>query len=58
MQSDGNLVAYDSKNVSIWATHTGARSDGPFAAYMQDDGNFCVYNTAGASIWNSGTQGK
>ena len=60
LQTDGNLVEYDSSGMALWATGTSGKDS--IAAVMQDDGNLVVYgpNKADGSlnpIWNSNTYG-
>ena len=55
MQSDGNLVLYDS-GVAKWSTGTANRSTA--YAIMQSDGNFVLYDTNHQSIWSSNTAGN
>ncbi len=64
MQSDGNLVLYNSKSpVSsgppYWAINSGLSKLDTFMALMQDDANFCVYHrvgedTQGDPVWDAG----
>ena len=60
LQTDGNLVEYDSASNALWAA--GTYHKGSIAAVMQDDGNLVVYgpNNADGSlnpIWSSRTDG-
>ncbi len=55
MQSDGNLVTYDSKDRAIWASNTWNKGVGPFKLFMQDDGNLVVYDSTGLPTWASGS---
>jgi hypothetical protein len=48
MQSDGNLVIYNSNKKAIWATGTQA-NPGSYAI-VQDDSNFVVYKPS--PIWS------
>jgi hypothetical protein len=56
MQSDGNLVEYDSRGLAVWDTVT----EGLGGAYatVQSDGNLVVYNSQNAPLWNSVTEGR
>ena len=36
MQTDGNLVSYDSKGLPIWAAGTDKKGTGPYKALLQD----------------------
>jgi len=60
MQTDGNLVAYDSTNRAVWASGTNGRGPGPYSAIMQDDCNFVVYNSDpnNSAKWASNTAGR
>ena len=55
MQSDGNLVQYNSSGGAIWASGTnnsaGARTN------MQNDGNLVIYNSSNSPVWATGTWG-
>ncbi len=50
MQSDGNLVVYDSSHNAQWATMTGYRG-----SYMtvQGDGNVVVYSAPDRPVWHA-----
>jgi hypothetical protein len=56
MQSDGNLVEYDSSSgAAIWASGT---SGNPGArVVMQGDGNLVLYSSSGSPLWATGTSG-
>ena len=55
MQSDGNLVEYDSTNGQpLWATMAGGTGNW---AVMQGDGNFVVYSSASRALWYSHSNG-
>ena len=54
MQTDGNLVLYDSKNAAWWASNT--MRAGTFSLKVQDDCNAVIYNGATA-IWSTNTPG-
>jgi hypothetical protein len=53
MQSDGNLVVYDTNMTALWSAGTGGRT-GTFRADLQNDANFIVYSGSTA-IWSSRT---
>ena len=57
MQTDGNLVLYDTSNQARWASGT---SNNPGAYLkMQDDGNVVIYragpSTANNALWATNT---
>jgi len=54
MQTDGNLVVYNSKNKPLWASGTVGRATN---VVMQSDGNLVLYN-GNAPVWSSRTAGK
>ncbi len=56
MQTDGNLVEYNSSGSAIWATDTAGTGSNDFLA-MQSDGNMVVYSASGSPLWQSGTYG-
>ena len=56
MQTDGNLVLYQTGGSALWSTQTNG-TNAQFA-YMQHDGNFVLYNPSGYPLWNSGTWGN
>lgn len=57
MQSDGNLVMYDSKNRATWASGTHDRGATDVTTIMQSDGNLVIYNNAPLTpLWASQTQ--
>lgn len=51
MQSDGNLVLYNSGHTALWATN----KFGPTGSYLegQNDGNFVVYTPARVALWST-----
>ncbi|HEY3941845.1 MAG TPA: hypothetical protein VGL60_05115 [Acidimicrobiales bacterium] len=49
MQSDGNLVLYNSSNSPIWATQTYAYTDSSLA--VQNDGNLVIYSDSDSAVW-------
>ena len=59
MQSDNNLVVYDTNDQARWSSNT--RTDHASAnngfVQMQDDGNLVVYRGDGIPLWKSGTFG-
>jgi hypothetical protein len=55
MQTDGNLVQYDSAHHALWASNTEGRGD---HVDMQTDGNLVVYGASNKALWASGTQGN
>lgn len=56
MQSDCNLVLYNSSNKATWATNTAGKGTGCYAS-MQTDGNLVVYTAANKAVWSSNTAG-
>ena len=55
MQTDGNLVEYDSADAVVYATDTHQKASGPFRLTMQDDGNLVVYGKGNLPIWAAKT---
>jgi hypothetical protein len=55
MQTDGNLVIYDSVNSPVWNTNTFNQGTGPYSLIMQDDCNLVIYDTTNAALWSSKT---
>jgi len=55
MQTDGNLVEYNSSGVALWATDTD-NEPGNYVV-MQTDGNLVIYSPSGTAMWASGTWG-
>jgi len=55
MQTDGNLVQYDSAHHPLWASNTVGSGD---RVDMQTDGNLVVYTSANKAVWNSHTEGN
>ena len=53
MQSDGNLVLYDSGSCPLWASNTSGNPGATFA--VQSDGNLVVYSAAAKALWSSGS---
>ncbi len=57
VQSDGNLVVYDSGGKALWSTNTGGK--GGKSAVMQNDGNLVLYQSqTGKVLWTSNTGGN
>jgi len=53
MQSDGNLVLYDSTDTALWNSETAGKGTGPYRAVMQDDCNLVVYDSGDQATWSS-----
>ena len=61
MQTDGNLVVYDDKNVSKWSSQTNPIYDAkyndannkPVKLVLENDGVLKLYNAQNAVIWSS-----
>ncbi len=53
MQTDGNLVEYNSNNQPLWASNT-YNNPGAYLA-LQIDGNLVIYSSSGTPLWSSGT---
>ena len=58
MQSDGNVVLYNTQSKPLWATHTGPGQFTPSGLIMQTDGNLVLYDTSGQPHWESNTSGN
>jgi hypothetical protein len=56
LQSDGNLVLYESDSQPVWATETDGQDVS--RATMQSDGNLVLYSSGGDAVWASGTEGN
>ena len=56
LQSDGNLVLYDSNNRALWASWTDGKKVSFLA--MQSDGNLVLYDNEQIPIWSTHTSGK
>lgn len=52
MQSDCNLVAYDSNNNAFWSTGTSGKGNNCILV-IQNDANIVVYADSGAAVWHS-----
>ncbi|MFT4123290.1 MAG: hypothetical protein QM635_05620, partial [Microbacteriaceae bacterium] len=56
MQSDGNLVLYNTSSIALWASATnGSAAD---HVTMQRDGNLVLYTASGSAKWASNTAGN
>jgi hypothetical protein len=55
LQSDGNLVLYESESEPVWASGTDGQAVS--RASMQPDGNLVLYSSGGEAAWASGTDG-
>ena len=56
LQSDGNLVLYNSSGFALWSSHTNGK---PISrASLQSDGNFVLYGTDGKAYWSTRTASK
>ena len=53
MQSDGNLVEYNSSGTTLWSTGTNGNS-GDYLT-LQTDGNLVIYSSSGTALWSTGT---
>ena len=51
MQTDGNLVEYDSSNNVLWASGTNGQGSPPYRLRMQGDGNLVIYDKFLSVIW-------
>jgi len=49
MQSDGNLVEYNSSGTALWASDTSGQPGNYLL--MQSDGNLVVYSSSGQARW-------
>jgi hypothetical protein len=58
MQSDGNVVLYNSASRPLWWTNTGGGLIDPRDFIMQNDGNLVLYDTSGQPHWDSNTWGN
>ena len=56
MQSDSNLVLYESQGSSLWDTSTGGAAGAK--AKLNDNGNFAVYDGNGVELWSTNTAGS
>ena len=52
MQSDGNLVLYDSKNSPLWNSKTSKIGTGPFNLTLQNDKNIVITDSTGKPTWS------
>ena len=55
MQSNNNLVLYDSLKNVLWSTNTQSTSYAGCYLIMQDDGNLMIYDSLGIARWSSNT---
>ena len=55
MQSDGNLVVYDSNKMPVWASNTWHIPFDSYKLIMQNDGNLVIYRKDIMPVWASGT---
>lgn len=53
MQSDGNLVLYNTSGQPIWNSGTSGNPNASLA--LQTDGNLVIYSVQGTALWSSGT---
>jgi hypothetical protein len=56
MQSDGNVVLYNSLSKPLWQTNTAGINAREFI--MQTDGNLVLYDASGHAYWASQTEGN
>lgn len=55
MQSDGNLVSYDTNStnpIKTWESNSGGKGAGPYVTNFQDDGNIVVVASGNNTIWS------
>ncbi|CAF1046512.1 unnamed protein product [Didymodactylos carnosus] len=55
VQTDGNIVLYDTYNRVVWNSQTGMKGTKPHFLAMQDDGNLVLYDSNGQPTWSTGT---
>ena len=55
MQTDGNLVVYDSGDKPTWASNTDGKGMKPYNLKMQKDGNLVIYDKNNGVVWATGT---
>jgi hypothetical protein len=55
MQTDDNLVIYDSASVWIWNTQTWSTSLVNCYLQMRNDGNLVIYKNNGSILWQTNT---
>ena len=58
MQTDGNVVMYDTYNRAVWNSQTPMKGAKPHLLAMQDDGNLVLYDGNGKSTWHTVTGGN
>ena len=55
MQSDGNLVSYDTNStnpIKTWESNSSGKGAGPYVTNFQDDGNIVVVASGNNTIWS------
>ncbi len=55
MQSNNNLVLYDSLKNVLWSTNTESTSYTGCYLLMQDDGNLILFDSLGIVRWSTNT---
>ena len=55
VQSDGNVVLYDSHMKPLWETKTTNRNKGEITLFLDDDGNLVLFDTHLNELWASHT---
>jgi len=58
MQSDGNVVLYNSQSQPLWWTNTGGLIEPREFIMQENDGNLVLYDTSGQPHWASKTWGN
>lgn len=58
LQSDGNLVEYDSNHIALWASYTAGHGNPPYQLLMQADGNLVIYDASSSAIWSTSSFGS
>lgn len=54
MQTDGNFVLYDQRDIAIWSSGTnGLGSSGNYRLVLGDDAKMRIYDAKNAVIWTS-----
>lgn len=56
MQSDGNLVLYDTTGKALWSSGTAGNSNAHLT--LQTDGNLVIYSAGGSPLWSTATNGR
>jgi hypothetical protein len=54
MQTDGNLVLYNSAQMPVWASSTYGKGTGPYKLMMNSTGTLSIFDTNGINLWSSG----